>query len=96
MFENLEKKVTTFIDYREKYCILLFDELKLSATLHYNASTMEGLVDNSIEKNINIVDHAQVWLLKGIYGQRPRKQSLLYTFCQGTSSSEILYECIKK
>jgi len=98
VFKNLEEKVTTFTDYREKYCVLLFDELKLSAGLHYNASTdtVEGLVDNGFERNINIADHAQVWLLKGIYGQRPWKQPLLYTFCQGTSSSENIIRMYKE
>lgn len=98
VFENLEKKVATFTDFREKYCVLLFDELKLSAGLYYNAFTdsVEGLVDNGFERNINIADHAQVWLLKGIYGQRPWKQPLLYTFCQGTSSYESIIRIYKE
>lgn len=72
--------------------------MKLSAGLYYNAFTdsVEGLIDNGFERNINIADHAQVWLLKGIYGQRPWKQPLLYTFCQGTSSYESIIRIYKE
>lgn len=98
VFENLNAKIATFKDYREKYCVLLFDELKLSPGLHYNAfaDIVEGVVDGGFERNINIADHAQVWLLKGIYGQRPWKQPLLYTFCQGTSSWQSITRMYKE
>lgn len=98
IFETLKAKIATFKDIKEKCCVLLFDEVKLSSGLHYNefVDVVEGFVDNGFEREFNIADHAQVWLLKGICGRRPWKQPLVYTFCNGTSSWQSIARMYKE
>lgn len=61
-----------FTDYREKYCILLFDEMKLSGSLHYNKSFdyIEGVLDIGFYRNENIANYVQVFMVKGIHGSK--------------------------
>lgn len=61
--------------------------MKLNAGLYYNTSLdhIEKIVDKDFDRNGNIANHVQVFMLKSIYGQRTWKQPLLYTFCKDTS-----------
>lgn len=43
LFDNLEDRVANFKDHREKYCVLLFDEMKLKANFYYHKSLDSGI-----------------------------------------------------
>lgn len=87
VFRNLEEKVEDFTDDRQKYCILLFDEMKLNGGFFYNQTLdyVEGVVDNGFYRNGNVANHVQVFMLRGIHDEKPWKQPICYTFCKDTS-----------
>lgn len=50
---------------------------------------IEGFVDDGYTKTYDIADHVLVWMLKGIYGTKPWKQPVVFSFCT-TSWENIL------
>lgn len=91
--ENIKQRLDNCKDYKDKYCVLMFDEVKLCPGLYYNSSTdkIEGLVKSGTNRTLCFADHAQVWMIKGI-NEQTWKQPLAYTFCKGTSSwQDICY-----
>ena len=66
--------------------------MKLSPRLHYNVKSdiVEGLVDFGFSRNRDIADHVKVFMLRGIFGDKPWKQTMSYFFCRGTASWESI------
>lgn len=94
LFNHLEKIAQT-LRTKEKYCVLLFDEIALSPNLHWNVSLdiIEGFEDNGYERTLKVADHAQVFMLRGIF--KKWKQPICYSFCEGTTKSASLVRSIK-
>jgi hypothetical protein len=73
---------------REKYCILLFDEMAIKPNLQFNKyeDIVEGFVDNGINRNCKVADHVAVWMLKSVTTSPSWKQPIAYTFSKGPES----------
>ncbi|XP_053989864.1 uncharacterized protein LOC128882310, partial [Hylaeus volcanicus] len=92
VFEELKQQCELFTDPKSRYACLIFDEISLAPSLQYNTTidVIDGFVDSGFSRNLDIADHATVWMLKGIHGVRPWKQPVAYSFCKGSSSVENL------
>ncbi|XP_076280630.1 uncharacterized protein LOC143209176 isoform X2 [Lasioglossum baleicum] len=86
VFEAMKQNVKSFLP-KEKYCILIFDEIQLSAGLQYN-STVDNIEGIYTDRNgsLQFADHATVWMLKGVYGARPWKQTVAFTYSNSSST----------
>lgn len=64
--------------------------MKFSTSLTYNlaADLVEGFTDDGYKRTNKIADHVLVWMLKGIYGTKPWKQPVVFSFCKGTTPWE--------
>lgn len=53
---------------RQKYCVVLFDEMSLESNLQYNNSTgsISGFEDNGVSRTQNFADHALVFMIRGV------------------------------
>lgn len=78
----------------QKYCSLLFDEMSISAELHYNEhlDRIEGFEDYGYERTQKFADHALVFMVRGI--TKKYKQPIAY-FNQGSTNSHRLSKIIK-
>lgn len=83
VFENLEKKVKKMTS-KEKLCSVIFDEIAILPHVEYDRfnDKIVGI------QNQEIVDHALVFMVKGIYNKW--KQVIAYTFCKGTTKSPVI------
>lgn len=74
---------------RQKYCVVLFNEVSLESNLQYNDSTgsITGFEDNDVSITQNFADHSFV-LIRGVV--KKYKQPIPYTFCKSTTSSHDL------
>ncbi|XP_071580351.1 uncharacterized protein [Temnothorax nylanderi] len=97
IFEEIKHRVEAFDDEKYKYCILIFDEMKLDVSLNFNsaADLIEGYVDNGHNRKMELADHVLVWMLKGIYGTCPWKQPVAFSFCKGTTPWEDIVHSFK-
>ncbi|KAF0745927.1 Uncharacterized protein FWK35_00024319, partial [Aphis craccivora] len=79
----------------QKYCSLLFDEMSISAELHYNEHLdgIEGFEDYGYERTQKFANHALVFMVRGI--TKKYKQPIAYFFCQGSTNSHRLSKIIK-
>lgn len=77
LMENL-KQSTKHFKSRERFCLLLFDEIALMPHLDFNKNSdeIDGLV------NGEIINHACVFMLRGI--TRKWKQTIAFEFCKGS------------
>lgn len=82
-------------DGKDKYCIIIFDEMKLNTRLEYNAvaDQIVGFVDDGFDCKPYIADHVQVWLIKG--GQCPWKHPIIYSFCKGATPWQTIAKTFK-
>lgn len=94
LFDELKKKAKE-LNTNEKLCVLLFDEVALTAHFDYNRRTdsVNGFVDNGESKNKKIADHALVFM-RGIH--KNYKQPLSYSFCSKTTPTIELAVQLKK
>lgn len=94
LIKILKKNLKNLSD-RQKYCIIVFDEVSLETSLQYNDSTgsITGFEDNGMSRTQNFADHALVFLIRGVV--KKFKQPISYTFCKSTTSSYDLASQIK-
>lgn len=77
LMENLKRSIKYF-KAKAKLCMLMFDDLEYNR----HADKLVGI------KNREIMDHALVFMVRGI--TRKWKQTVSYTFCKGTTKSQEL------
>ncbi|CAG4969484.1 unnamed protein product [Colias eurytheme] len=89
LFEQLGKRVKK-MNANEKLCILLFDEVALAPNFNYNQrkDKIIGFVDNGLETQKKIGDHALVFMIRGLF--KNYKQPIAYSFCSGSTQKEEL------
>lgn len=95
IFEHLKQSVTR-MSARDKYCVLMFDEVSLACGLQYNQKldVIDGFVDHGgPHRRASFADHALVFMVRGIY--KKWKQPVCFTFCAGTTSTPDLKRILK-
>lgn len=100
IFEHL-KKVVKKLKPSQRYCSLLFDEMKLKAQIQYNEQEdkIVGFEDAGTDefgkplRTLNFADHALVFMIRGI--RRKFKQPICYSFCYSATKSTELVRLIK-
>ncbi|KAI4455437.1 thap domain [Holotrichia oblita] len=80
IFNNLKKNE---LPEREKYCIIMFDEMSIQPNILFNTQTgqFEGFEDMGDRKSQHIANHVQVFMLKSVAGNW--KQPLSFSFSHG-------------
>jgi hypothetical protein len=94
-FAHLEKCVSKMKPIN-KICILTFDEIALSPGLqHYSRTdSIEGFVDyGGSNKRLAFADHANLHV-EG--NPKKWKQTVCFTFCEGTTSTDQLASILKE
>lgn len=93
---NVLKHKVKHLNYKQKYCVLLFDQVSLQTNLQYDdsAGTISGFEDNGTSTTQSFADHSLVFMVKGIV--KKFKQPISYTFCKSTTDSNDLASQIKK
>ncbi|XP_044758448.1 uncharacterized protein LOC123316450 isoform X2 [Coccinella septempunctata] len=100
IFQQLEKTVRRMKSPQDKVCALIFDEISLATNLKYDrvSDMIMGLEDNGSERKGKLVDHANIFFLKGLHKQF--KQPLSFTFSKGPIKSlplkSMITELIEK
>jgi len=94
LIKILKKSLQNLSD-RQKYCVIVFDEVSLEAGLQYNDSngSITGFEDNGMSRTQNFADHSLVFMIRGVV--KKFKQPISYTFCKSTTSSHDLANQIK-
>lgn len=94
IFEHLKKRVKKMPD-SHKHCILLFDEMAITANLSYDKHNdyIKGWCDDGKNREKLFADHVLVFMVRGIF--KKYKQPIAYSFCRGTTKTESLKEQIK-
>lgn len=89
VFDELKLKVAKMKKRSQKCCILLFSQMSLQPNLSFNKfeDCIEGVVDNGTDRNSEVADHAQVWMLKSISVSDMWKQPVAFTYSKGTEST---------
>lgn len=92
--ENL-KYQTTKLQNMNKKCILIFDEMSLSAALKYDKEhdMVFGLQKTWDSEQLNFSNHVLVFMLRGIV--KKWKQPYAYYFCTSTTKTSDLVSYIK-
>ncbi|XP_074033220.1 transposable element P transposase [Leptinotarsa decemlineata] len=82
-------------DAREKVCLLMFDEMSIDTNLFYQRQDDEimGFQDYGTERHPVLANHANVFMLKGVYKQW--KQPVVFTFSNGPIEVLQLKKLIK-
>lgn len=85
--EMLSSKIQSMDEPKQFYCVLLFDEIRLTENLEYNVSedSVCGFVNDESETFPEFANSAMVWQLQGIHGT-PWKQPVAFTLNRGTCS----------
>lgn len=67
----------------DKVCVLLFDEMAIESSVHYHKkdSIIVGFKDFGDERRPKFADHANVFMIRGVYKQW--KQPIMFTFSDG-------------
>ncbi|KAF0746755.1 THAP-type domain-containing protein [Aphis craccivora] len=79
---------------RQKYCVVLFDEMSLESNLQYCCTgSISGFEDNGVSRTQNFADHALVFMIRGVI--KKYKQPISCTFCKSTTSSHDLANQIR-
>lgn len=80
----------------QSLCVLMFDEMSLSPSLHYNAA-LDQIVGfenfGGSEITDNIADHVLVFMIKGLKANY--KQPIAYLFCKSATKAAVLKKSIK-
>ncbi|KAJ8973209.1 hypothetical protein NQ317_008176 [Molorchus minor] len=81
---------------KDKCCVIMFDEVAIDSTLQYNRKEdyVEGIEDFGTERNGKLADHANVFMLKGVY--RQWVQPVSFTFSSGPIKSDRLVGLLKQ
>lgn len=81
---------------QHRFCSILFDEVSLSASLHYNSNEgiIYGFEENSSGRTQQFADHSLVFMVKGIV--KNFKQPICYTFCKSTTNRNDLAHQIRE
>lgn len=95
IFNSFKKQIEK-MDHLDKYCILIFDEIALSANLQYNAAndlieSFEDIGDGV--RRCKFADHALVFMARGIH--KKWKQPLCFYFLEQGMKSQDLVPTIK-
>ncbi|XP_050053968.1 uncharacterized protein LOC126549288 isoform X2 [Aphis gossypii] len=71
---------------QHRFCSILFDEVSLSASLHYNSNEgiIYGFEENNSGRTQQFADHSLVFMVRGIV--KNFKQPICYTFCKSTTN----------
>jgi len=95
LFEVLKENVKK-LKPKERYCILMFDEVNLSAEIHYNETQgkIDGFENDGSSTTQQFADHALLFMVKGI--TKNFKQPVVYTFVKGATNKYKLCALIKK
>ncbi|KAL5237327.1 hypothetical protein ACI65C_004737 [Semiaphis heraclei] len=84
LLKVLKEDVKTLKE-KEKYCVVLFDEVSLEPQLQYddNIGCIVGFEDNGLDRTQRFADHSLVFMIKGI--TKKFKQPISYTFCESST-----------
>lgn len=93
---KLLKNAADKLGMEQRLCVLIFDEMSLSPSLHFNTAFdqvigFEDFGGNEITENI--ADHVLVFMIKGLKAKF--KQPICYLFCKSATKAVILKRCIK-
>lgn len=90
LFQSLKAHVNEMKDEREKVCALIFDEMELSPSIHYDRKQdkITGFHDNGRKRIASFANHVNVFMIKGIF--RHWKQPIVFTFSNGAIQSSEL------
>ena len=91
IFEHLKKKSKKMTT-NQKLCILMFDEIALSAHFDYNRK--KDYITGFAQGSQKIADHALVFMIRGLH--KNYKQPLAYSFCSKTTPKEELVKKIRE
>jgi len=94
LLKVLQENVKTLKE-KEKYCVVLFDEVSLEPQLQYddNVGCIVGFEDNGLDRTQRFADHSLVFMIKGI--TKNFKQPISYTFCESSTKRYDLANQIK-
>lgn len=94
LFTSLQKTVSKMKRQQDKVCILMFDELSIETSINYDKKNdfIVGVEDFGSERCAALADHANVFMLKGLF--RQWKQPIVFTFSSGPIKSIKLKEII--
>lgn len=84
------------MDILDTYCVILFDEIALEASVLYNRNSdiIDGFQDNGFDNRYHtLADKAMVFMARGIH--KKWKQPLAYYFNSGGMKSEMIAKCLK-
>lgn len=95
IFDCLQNSVSKMKRKQDKVCILLFDEISIEPSVHFQRkeNIIVGLQDFGDERHRLFADHANVFMLRGLYKQW--KQPIAFTFSDGPVKSDKLSLMIK-
>uniref|UniRef100_A0A1Y1JZB1 THAP-type domain-containing protein n=1 Tax=Photinus pyralis TaxID=7054 RepID=A0A1Y1JZB1_PHOPY len=93
---NSLESVVANLSTNEKLCAVVFDEMAISPSLHYNSKLdcIEGVADYGGKRYPHLADYANVFMIKGVY--RQWKQPFSFTFSNGPLSSTQLKQLIEE
>lgn len=87
LMQNLTHSIKHFKNV-ERLCTVMFDEVALTPFVQYRRYTDQLVgVQNGV-----IMDHALVFMVRGITSKRKWKQTVAYYFCKGSTSTQKLIE----
>lgn len=71
LFTSLQKTVSKMKRQQDKVCILMFDELSIETSINYDKKNdfIVGVEDFGSERCAALADHANVFMLKGLFRQ---------------------------
>ncbi|KAE9523759.1 hypothetical protein AGLY_015819 [Aphis glycines] len=81
---------------KQRFCVVLFDEVSLDGNIQYNDSTgsISGFENNGLSRTQHFADHSLVFMIRGVV--KKYKHPMSYTFCNSTTSSHDLAHQIRK
>lgn len=87
VFSQMRKRAAS-MKLEEKLCVLMFDEVSLKAQISYNErkDKLTGFVDNGMNRKPEFADHAQVFMVRGLY--QNYKQPVAYTFAASATMDQ--------
>lgn len=94
MFESLRRPVSKMKTI-DRFALLVFDEMSIDSLIHYNPKDdlIVGLHDEGDnQRKPEPADHANVFMLKGVFKQW--KQPICYTFSNGPAKSSSLKKLV--
>lgn len=92
---NKLREVGEKMDERDKYCLLMWDEIKLATHIQYDitSDTLVGFEDWGYRRTQHFADHAIVSMIRSIRGGWTLP--VYYGFCKSLTKTPDLKRCIK-